>query len=150
MRAKFFELLSSLSSHDIDQETFIVSPVEALDGVISRVTITPTEQSNIYGARKVQYKRFDLSTVDPVALTYQGETFTHELVKRLTHVVVAKYRFHDRLDNSVIIPRFLHLSLQDITNDVLPGYFPQTKAVLLQAKPESDFFIGSLTVMVSP
>lgn len=150
MRIKFFELLSSLSSHVIDEESFIVSPVEALDGVLSRVTITPTERSNIYGARKVQYKRLDLSALKPVVLNYQGEVFTHDLVKRLTGLALAKFRFHDRQDASVIIPRFLHLSLDDMVNDSLPKYFLQTTAISLQARPDSDFFIGSLTVMVSP
>lgn len=150
MRTKFYELLSSLSSHNIDSDHFTVSPVEALGGVISRVTVTPTERSNIYGARQVQYKRLDLSSLDPLTLAYQGETFTHELVKRLTHVALAKYRFHDRQDTQVIIPRFLYLSLNDIVNNTLPRFFTETKAIELQADPGSDFFIGKLIVMVSP
>lgn len=150
MREQFLEMLSSMTSHEITLDRFVVSPAQAVTGVITQVDITPTTQSNIYGARHMQYKRFDLATVPPVAMAHQGEQFVHELVTRLYAKTLFKYRLKDRQHPLVNVPRFLKLTPQDIVDTTLPTLIIANTVIVLQAHPESDFFVGSLTVLLNP
>ena len=148
MRSKFFEMLSSLSSHNIDQAQFVVTPPTALGGVHTYVEVTPEAKSNIYGALRVQYKRFDLSTLSPITLVRQGELYTTDLAKRLGNYTLFKYGIKDRLNENVMIPRFLQLTPEDIQASTLPPALLQAVTLQLHAAPTSDFFVGSLAVVL--
>lgn len=138
-----------MTSHVLD-DRFLVSPATAVQGVLTQVNITPTERSNIYGSRRLQYKRFDLSTVPPIVLVRHDELFVKQLAARLQNHVLFKYRVLDRKNPAIYIPRFLGISPDDIVDNTIPALLTHTTATFLSAAPDNDFFIGRLTVMLTP
>lgn len=149
-RDKFYEMLTSLSNVPVDERLFVVSDPVAVDGIKTAVYLTPTNASNLYGGRTIEYTRFDLSAVPLVAIKSNNEQYTHELVRRLVRYNIFKYRITSPKQADVTKTRFLTLSERDIVTAVVPRVFSQPIDVLLHADANSDFFVGSLTLRLLP
>lgn len=149
-RDKFLEMLSSLSNTPINEDLFIVSPPITVDGIKTTVSVTPVSKSNLYGARVVDYTRFDLSSLGGVSLKSNDEDYSHELVERLVRYNLFKYRIKDNRQPNATKTRFLTLSKNDVESAVLPRVFSTPVTVSLRAAATSDFFVGSLSVTLLP
>ncbi len=149
-RDKFYEMISSLSNTVINDDLFVVSEPVDIDGIKTAVYLAPRAISNFYGARTIEYTRFNLSDLTPVVLQSRGEEYVHELIARLSRYNIFKYRITDPRQANVTKTRFLTLAERDIQTAVVPKVFSQPVTVVLQAAKNSDFFVGSLTITLTP
>ncbi len=149
-RDKFYEMISSLSNTVVNDDLFVVSEPVGIDGIKTAVYLAPRAISNFYGARTIEYTRFDLSDFSPVVLRSNNEQYVHELVARLSKFNIFKYRITDPKQAGVTKTRFLTLSERDIVTAVVPRVFSQPINLVLQAEAVSDFFVGSLTITLTP
>lgn len=149
-RDKFYEMISSLSNTVVNDDLFVISEPVAIDEIKTAVYLAPRAISNFYGARTVEYTRFNLSDLAPVSLQTQDEEYVHELIARLQRYNLFKYRINAPDNPSVTKTRFLTLAERDIVTAVVPRVFSQPVNVVLQAAPNSDFFVGSLIITLTP
>lgn len=143
-------MLSSLSNVSVNDTLFSVSDPVDVDGIKTAVYLAPRAGSNLYGARTIEYTRFNLSDLAPVVLQSRNEQYSHELVKRLQRYNLFKYRIADPLQPDLTKTRFLTLAERDIVSAVLPRVFSQPVTISLQASDVSDFFVGSLAITLTP
>lgn len=143
-------MLSSLSNVAVNDTLFEVSDPVDIDGIKTAVYLAPRGISNLYGARTIEYTRFNLSDLAPVVLQSRNEQYAHELVLRLKRYNIFKYRIFDPVQPDVTKTRFLTLTERDINSAVIPRVFSQPVTVALQASDVSDFFVGALSVTLTP
>lgn len=147
-RERFYELLSSLANCRISERDFEVSVPRAVDGTKSSVMVAPRNKTRRYGFQQVQYNRFNLSDKPVLTLAWRGEGDTHQLVSRVGMVSQFPYRLSANNGTNASVPRRLRLAPEDIVYEPIV-VTTNTTHVTLRANEESDFFIGSLQVILT-
>lgn len=149
-RDRFYEMLTSLSNVVIHDGHFEVSAPIQIQEAKTSVQLTPKANSHLYGARAIHYTRFDLSATPVVTLVSNGEEHSHQIVERLQNHNFFKYRVINKNTPGIFKTRLLALEQEDISPEMVPKVFSHPVKIQLQASPESDFFIGTLTVELLP
>ena len=146
-RIRFCEILSSLANCPINEREFTISTPRAVDGVKTAVMVKPRNQTRRYGFQQVEYQRFDLNERDPITLDWRGEENTHQLVQRAALLSHFPYRIFAAFGVSETRPRRLRLQAEDVVYEPIVAATNLTQ-VILRAREESDFFIGTWTIIL--
>lgn len=144
-RLPFLEVLSFEADFPISDRLFTVSDPVSIDGVDTKVVITPKE-SSFFGPRVIQYRRFDLSEIPRIQLKRLDAKTHTDLARNLRLYPLFKYRLFDRRYPSQISIRYLRIQPADIQDEVLPNITVTGQTFELTASALSDCFIGKLKI----
>lgn len=142
-RLPFFEVLSFSADFPISERLFSVSEPSAIDGVETKVTITPKDTS-FFGPKVIQYRRFDLTDIPRISLKRNGAKTYSDLARNLALYPLFKYRLFDRRYPNQIAIRYLRIQPLDVQDELLPNITVAGQNFDLSAASTSDCFVGKL------
>lgn len=147
LRHRLCEVLSSLANCEITERDFEISEPSVEDGVHTSVMVRPRNGTRRYGFQKIKYLRFDLSTIEPVVIQWNGEQSTLELAENPAIPVLMNYRIPIRGKPGISIPRALTIRKQDVVDMPVSATTNLTR-VMMRAHETSDLFIGGFEIQL--
>lgn len=145
-----FKMLNHNLENSLDEDNFTVGlPKFSLGEFNTEILIHPLLGSNIYGKFKFSYNRLALNTLEQIALPYDGEEYTHDLIPKinalgLIHVDEnSPLKFLDDLGVS-------YIAASEIVNRALPVIGSSNETFfLMAARPNSYVFTGSISIRLT-